>query len=94
MRCFKSLAVTALLTIIAAPLAAGEIKVYPYKSSANYCPAGLQPVSVIGVISCGTPNVTVSYQQVKAHPVSRRNRTRAHLYNQNCPIGTKGCTYD
>ncbi len=54
----------------AAPVLAGAtdpVKVYPYQTSENFCPAGLQPVSVSGVISCGTPTETVSYQQAMRH---------------------------
>lgn len=47
-----------------------EIEIYPYAASENYCPAGLQPVALAGVISCGIPNQTVSYQQAKRHPGS------------------------
>ena len=39
-----------------------EPKIYAYPSSANYCPAGLQPITISGVICCGTPNTSTSYQ--------------------------------
>lgn len=77
--------------------AAAQPKIYAYPSSANYCPAGLQPVTISGVICCGTPNQSMTYAQVKAHPAPRpvhrvatpRRSARAH-----CPVGVKGCTYD
>jgi hypothetical protein len=65
-----------------------EVKIYPYPSSANYCPAGLQPVTFQGVISCGTPNQTMTYQQVMAHPVQKKRR----WYRYSCIPGEKGCS--
>ncbi len=65
-----------------------EAKIYPYPSNVNYCPAGLQPVTMEGAISCGTPNQTMTYQQVKAHPVKHR-RGRARY---SCFPGEKGCS--
>lgn len=70
-------------------LASDSPKIYAYPSSANYCPVNLQPVTINGVICCGTPNQTMTYSQVMQHPVQRR---KASTYD--CPIGTKGCTYD
>ncbi len=87
-----------------ATLAPGQVaaqpKIYAYPSGANYCPAGLQPITISGVICCGTPNQSMTYAQVKAHPAPRAKRhvhrvvkprrsARAH-----CPVGAKGCTYD
>ncbi|WP_299561128.1 hypothetical protein [uncultured Sulfitobacter sp.] len=96
----KGLSTLALLGLMTAlpQTAVAEMKIYPYPSSENYCPAGLQPVTISGVICCGTPNVHTTYQQVMAHPVAKKkhhvkrryvHRTRAH-----CPVGTKGCTFD
>ena len=73
-----------------------EAKVYPYPTSANYCPAGLQPITIQGVICCGTPNQNVTYQQVKAHPVKRKMR-KAHYHKPrpvaySCIPGEKGCS--
>ncbi|MGH1423520.1 MAG: hypothetical protein ACRBBU_02245 [Pseudooceanicola sp.] len=62
----------ACLTLGAAPAMAQEAKLYPYKASANYCPAGLQPVVLGGVVCCGTPNQSVSYSSMKAHPTGRK----------------------
>lgn len=35
--------------------ASNQVPVWAYPSKANFCPAGLQPVVVGGVICCGTP---------------------------------------
>ncbi len=41
--------------------ASNEIAVWAYPSQVNYCPAGLQPVRIGGVICCGQPT-HVGYQ--------------------------------
>jgi hypothetical protein len=66
-------------------------KIYAVHSSANYCPAGLQPVTISGEICCGRPNQSMTYQQVMAHPVATRHVRRA---SAACAVGTKGCTFD
>ena len=72
-------------------------RIYKYSSSANYCPSGLQPITLNGVICCGTPNQSVSYQQAKAHPVTRTKRVRQRVRVRKassrivCPVGEKGC---
>ncbi len=84
------------LAVLATPGLAEGPRVYAYQSGANYCPTGLQPVSLNGVICCGQPNQAQSYQQVMAHPVRKKIRhhratqvsARAHL---DCPVGAKGC---
>jgi len=68
---------------------AGGPGIYAYEGTANYCPAGLQPVSINGVICCGTPNRAESYQQAKQHPVTRIRSARARYYE--CLPGMKGC---
>lgn len=65
-------------------------RIYAYKSAENYCPEGLQPVTISGVICCGTPNQTVSYQQMLAHGAVKRRVSRSF----DCPVGTKGCDYN
>lgn len=40
--------------------AKGGVLVHPYHAE-NLCPAGLQPVTVMGVICCGTPNTHAAY---------------------------------
>ena len=72
---------------ISQPSLAGP-KIYAYQSHANYCPAGLQPVTINGVICCGTPNAGVTYQQAMSHPVVRK---RSYRRRADCPIGVKGC---
>jgi hypothetical protein len=97
-----TLAAAALALVTALPHAAtagSETRIYPYATSHNFCPAGLQPVTMDGSISCGTPNQHISYQQAKAHPVTSYRRHHAthqrhHSARAHCQIGTKGCTYD
>jgi len=48
-----------------------EAKIYAYHGAGNYCPAGLQPVTINGAICCGTPNAG-SYQQAMMHPTPRK----------------------
>lgn len=97
---FKTVALAAAVGLgVAMPLVAGsEARIYPYATSENYCPAGLRPVTINGVICCGTPNQTISYQAAKAHPVSRKNTRHVthetYSARADCPIGTKGCTFD
>lgn len=62
------------------------VKVYPYQASQNFCPAGLQPVSVDGSTSCGIPDQKITYQQAQSHG-TRKSPTKA----RDCPIGAKGC---
>jgi len=83
------------LVLGAAPTLADGPRIYPYSTSANYCPTGLQPITIDGVICCGTPNQSVSYQSMKAHPVARKVRVRratsAPTSRIVCPVGEKGC---
>ncbi len=44
--------------------------IWAYPSKQNYCPAGLQPVVVGGVICCGTP--THAGYRAEDHPRPRR----------------------
>lgn len=69
-------------------------KVYAYHSQHNFCPAGLQPVTIDGTICCGTPNQGISYQQALAHPVKKRIRHVRKVRQSSCPVGTKGCTFN
>lgn len=78
--------------LLASPAMAQNVKVFAYESHANYCPAGLQPVTISGVICCGTPNQTQTYQQVMRHPVTKvKHRTYTARSHLNCPEGSKGC---
>jgi len=105
---FNGLAIIAAVGLMGSlPQAAqAEVKIYPYASSQNYCPAGLQPVSINGVICCGTPNTHTSYQSAMSHPavhkkprrvthkVQRTVRHKPRPARAHCAIGTKGCTFD
>lgn len=53
--------------------ASNEMAIWAYPAKANYCPAGLQPVVVGGVICCGQPT-HVGYQS-NNHPKLRRAHT-------------------
>lgn len=69
-------------------------KIYAVRNTANYCPSGLQPITINGVICCGTPNQSVSYQSMKAQPAVRKVRARraaAPTSRIVCPVGEKGC---
>ncbi len=60
------------------------VPIYPTGASVNYCPAGLQPVSVDGTVSCGTPTSEMTYAQAKATPYRRSGYS-------SCIPGAKGC---
>jgi hypothetical protein len=72
--------------------------VYSYKAGANYCPTGLEPVSIAGEVSCGKPNQQMTHQQMLAHPASRTRYRKAkskayHTIPQSvCGVGMKGCS--
>jgi len=82
--------VVATAAFVAAPAMANNrpVAIYSYASSENYCPAGLQPVSLNGVICCGTPNQSTSYQQMIRHASGTASTTRRTV----CPVGEKGCS--
>ena len=82
---FAALAVAVLGT----PVLAGGPRVYAYEGVANYCPAGLQPVSINGAICCGDPNQAQSYQQAQRHAATRIRSARAGY--GACQPGQKGC---
>lgn len=74
--------------------AMAEMKIYAYSSAENYCPNGLQPITMNGVICCGTPNTTQSYQQMMAHPMPKKaHKVSYHSARavETCPEGQKGC---
>ncbi len=60
---------------------AGEVGIRRNVSHENYCPAGLQPVSVDGSISCGRPNRYQSYQQAMKHPAQRVRHSNMRRYS-------------
>ncbi|PSL21795.1 hypothetical protein [Shimia abyssi] len=61
------------------------VLIQPYPASANYCPAGLQPVTIGGVICCGQPNTTEPFY-------NRAGGKRHHYRSSSCPAGVKGCS--
>jgi len=91
-----ALATVAGLMALAPQAVTAEVKIYPYASHENHCPAGLCPVSINGVICCGTPNTHTTYQAAMSHPVAKKKHHRAvhgtHRVSQSCRVGTKGCT--
>lgn len=69
--------------------ASNEMAVWAYPSAANYCPAGLQPVSVGGVICCGTP----THYGYKSHPAPVKKRSYVSYgkgYSQGTVVYRKG----
>ena len=87
------LTLAALATTLAAPAFADghTAPLYAYPASVNYCPAGLQPVTIAGVICCGVPNQHVSYSAMMQHPVRQARRQVSPTYFDNPGIkGTGG----
>lgn len=80
--------------VLSVGMASAQPRIYPYHSSENFCPAGMQPVTMDGVICCGKPNQSHSYQAMMAHPVKKKHRAVRHSSRADCPIGTKGCSFD
>jgi len=69
-----------------------EAKIYSYSSHENYCPVGLQPITISGVICCGVPNQRQTYQQVMKHPVPRvHHRQVDYSARAECRERDKGC---
>lgn len=56
-------------------------------SAPNFCPAGLQPVTMGGVICCGEPNAGA---YVDHGSVKRRRASTPRTY---APVGEKGVVY-
>ncbi|MDU8913987.1 hypothetical protein [Aestuariicoccus sp. MJ-SS9] len=50
-----------------------NVLVHSY-AGANYCPEGLQPVTMGGVICCGTPNAGAYYDAPSTRRVAHRTR--------------------
>ena len=81
----KTLLITAGFGLLAmAAPAMADAKLFPYPA-ANYCPAGLQPIQLGGVICCGVPNQGVTYSQYQAHPAPRRKVYRTPVYQYRDP---------
>ncbi|MGH1355546.1 MAG: hypothetical protein ACRBBS_10760 [Thalassovita sp.] len=87
----KAMLASVLAIGAATPALANGPAIYPYASKANYCPGGLQPISINGVICCGTPNQSMTYQQATSAPVTRRYSRPAPVRSAVCPEGQKGC---
>jgi hypothetical protein len=85
-----SLTLAAGLALLAAPSLA-QTAVYAFESKQNFCPAGLQPVTISGTICCGVPNKPQSYQQAMRHPVAKHYSHRTVMRARTCPEGVKGC---
>ena len=94
----KSMVAAAAFAMIAGS-ATAEMNIYPYHTKHNYCPDGLQPVTISGVICCGTPTTDKSYQSMMSHPVPKKTHKKKHTHKHvhkaravdTCPEGTKGC---
>lgn len=65
-----------------------NVSIHPY-GGPNYCPIGLQPVVVNGVICCGQPTSNVSYQQMMRHPMPKKAK-RAHYQRSRLPRAVTG----
>ena len=89
MRTVFSFAVAATIGVAEGPASADSLTYYPYHTNTNYCPAGLQPIVMAGVISCGSPNTHMTWQQVMHHPtpVSQHAASKQLV----CQEGEKGC---
>lgn len=90
----KSIAAGLSLALIGTSAVAGEAKIYPYASGENFCPNGLQPITISGVICCGTPNTDQSYQSAMAHSAQKARKTRSMRKTRmvdTCAEGVKGC---
>ncbi len=97
MRFIQTVAATAVLSVLGsgallAQQATGP-KIYAYHT-ANYCPTGLQPITINGTTCCGVPNQDISYAQALSHPVSKKRHVHRVAKRADCPVGTKGCTFD
>ncbi|WP_420568131.1 hypothetical protein [Thalassovita sp.] len=91
----KAMLASVLMMGAAGPALADGPAIYRYATTANYCPGGLQPISINGVICCGTPNQSMSYQQATSAPAVRSySRPAPKTRRAVCPEGEKGCYYD
>jgi len=62
--------------------------VYAYPTTHNYCPAGLRPVVMGGVVCCGTPTAAGygDYSPVKHRKVNRVHQPKAvHKVRRHVP---------
>jgi len=63
--------------------------IYAYPT-ANYCPQGLQPVTIGGVICCGVPTAHGYHQPVHRKPVHKPYVAYGKGYNESTPVYEKG----
>ena len=95
MKTTKMLIAAGLAAVVAAPAMAEGPQIYHYETQENYCPQGLQPIAMNGVICCGKPNQSQSWQQVMRHPVSQsktvKQNGRVKSARVSCRAGVKGC---
>ncbi|PVA12083.1 hypothetical protein DC366_02465 [Pelagivirga sediminicola] len=59
----------------------GQEKLFRYGTRENNCPAGLQPVTGDGTVSCGVPNQYRTYQRVMKHPAQRARSHQPRRYS-------------
>lgn len=85
-------AAAGLMLSAGAALADGP-RVYAYPAE-NFCPAGLQPVTISGAICCGVPNQTVSYSSMKATPAPKKKRVYRQAATGYVWHGGKGVNPD
>lgn len=80
--------------VFGAGAAQAQVTLYPYATNENYCPTGLQPVVLNGVICCGQPTTSMTYQQVMAQPKRAKVKVKKRQYSARayCQEGTKGCS--
>ncbi len=78
------------LLVLSAMPAAADAKLFPYPAKANYCPSGLQPIVLNGVICCGVPNQSASYSDYMSHPVRKRTYRPRAEYGSKSPGGWDG----
>ncbi|MCG7494418.1 hypothetical protein [Thalassobius sp. Cn5-15] len=96
---FRVFAASTFAAMLALPMGAqAEPRVFAYEGVANHCPAGQQPVSMDGVICCGVPNQSVSYQAMMRHGATRSYsrakpmvKSASYASDTICPEGQKGC---
>lgn len=82
--------VAAIMASVAAPAFAEghQPRLYPYAASANYCPSGLQPIVVNGVVCCGIPNQHTSYPAMMEHSTTRRQYVSPSYFDTEGIKGT------
>ncbi|MDQ7071874.1 MAG: hypothetical protein Q9M48_14280 [Rhodobacterales bacterium] len=87
------LAVAGFVVAGATPALAGasEVTIFPYATAENFCPTGLQPITISGVICCGKPNTNTSYQQMIGQSTRQAWVRTASTRRTVCPVGEKGC---